>query len=143
MLVKRRTGANAEDVVVDEVVVLTRRLVDAIHVGRSNQMRFADWQRVGTPVYLPCASVDDLHGRIASPTRFEEREVAATVDVEIVERVAHAVDVTHLSRQVEDDVVTTDQRIHRRLIAEVGVADPNTLLDAGDVERVATVVRNQ
>src|SRR5262249_36544836 len=36
----QRTGADAEDVVVDEVVILARRLVDAIDIGRSHEMLF-------------------------------------------------------------------------------------------------------
>src|SRR6185369_17745841 len=48
----QRAGAHAEDVVVDEMVVLAGRLVDAIDIGRSNQVRLTDRQRIGTAVDL-------------------------------------------------------------------------------------------
>ena len=41
----KRAGASAEDVVVDQVILLAGRLVDAVHVGWTNEVRFADRQR--------------------------------------------------------------------------------------------------
>ena len=57
----QRAGADAEDVVVDQVVVLAGRLVDAVDVGRPHEVRFVDRQRIGPAVDLARAGEDDLH----------------------------------------------------------------------------------
>jgi hypothetical protein len=62
----QRAGADAEHVVVDEVVVLAGRLVDAVDVGRADQVRFGDGQAVGTAVDLPRAREDDLDAGIVA-----------------------------------------------------------------------------
>ncbi len=144
MLVSRSAhAAHAEDVVVDEVVVLAGRLVDAVDVGRPHQMTLGDRQRVGLAVDLPGAGVDDLGARIVMTAGLEQRQLAAAVDLEIGVRVTHAVDVTDLAGQVEDHVAPLHQVVHRAGLAHVGDVDVNPILDAGDVVQVAAVVGDQ
>mgnify|MGYP003693856247 CR=1 FL=1 len=59
-----RAGADVEDVVVEQMVVLARRLVDAVDVGGPDQMVFVDGQPVGPAVDLPRAGVDDPDRRV-------------------------------------------------------------------------------
>ena len=56
----QRARANAEDIVVDEMVLLAGRLVDAVHVGRTHQVRLVDRQRVGPAVDLARSGEDDF-----------------------------------------------------------------------------------
>ena len=74
---------------------------------------------------------------------FEQRQLAAAVDLEIGVRVAHAVDVADLSGEVEDDLAVLHQVVHRARLPHVGDVDAHAVLDAGDVEQVAAVVGNQ
>ena len=139
----QRAGAHAEHVVVDEVVVLAGRLVDAVDVGRPHELALADRQRVGPAVDLARAGEDDLHVRVVVAARLENRQLAAAVDLEIRVRIAHAVDVAHLAREVEDDVAIAHEIVHRRLLADVGDVDVHAIGDAVDVEEVAAVVGDQ
>ena len=54
----QRAGAHAEDVVVDQMVVLAGGLVDAVDVGRPHQVPLGDRQVVRLAVDLPRAGVD-------------------------------------------------------------------------------------
>src|SRR5437870_2239486 len=53
----QRTGTDAKDVVVDEVVILACGLVDAVHVGRSHEMILGLGLSIGTRVYLTRARI--------------------------------------------------------------------------------------
>ena len=136
----QRAGADAEHVVVEQVVGLAGRLVDAVDVGRPDQVRLVDRQAVGPAVDLARAGVDDADPRVVLAAGLEHRELRAAVDVEVGIRIAHAVDVADLPGEVEDDLAVLDQRVHRRLIAHVGDVDAHAVLDAVEVEAVAAVV---
>src|SRR5581483_6557027 len=75
--------------------------------------------------------------------RFENRELAAAVDVEIRVRIADAVDVAHLAGEVEDDGAILHEVVHRALLPDVGDVDLDAVRDAVDVEQVAAVRGNQ
>ena len=75
--------------------------------------------------------------------RLEHGQLAAAVDLEIRVRIAHAVDVAHLSREAEDDVAIAHEVIHRRLLADVGDVDRHRVGDAVDVEQVPAVIGDQ
>ena len=139
----QRAGADLEHVVVDEMVVLARRLVDAVDVGRLHQVLLVDRQRVGTAVDLARAGEDDLGAGIVVAARLENRQLAAAVDLEVGVRIAHAVDVTDLAGEVEDDLPVAHQIVHRALLPDVGDVDAHAVGDAVDVEQVAAVVGDQ
>ena len=75
--------------------------------------------------------------------RLEHRQLTAAIDLEIGVRIAHAVDVTDLASEIEDDVPPGDEIVHRRLLADVGDVDAHPISDAIDVEQVAAVIRNE
>ena len=137
------TGAHAEDVVVDEMVVLAGRLVDPVDVGRPHELRFGDRQRIGPPVHLARAGEHDFHLRIVVAARLEHGQLAAAVDLEIRVRIAHAVDVAHLSGEAEDHVAPLHEIVHRGLLPDVGDVHAHALGDAVDVEQVAAVVGDE
>ncbi len=56
----QRAGADAEHVVVDDVVVLAGGLVDAVDVGRPDEVRLVDRQPIGPAVDLARAGEHDL-----------------------------------------------------------------------------------
>ena len=139
----QRAGADAEHVVVDEMIVLACGLVDAVDVGRPYQVLLGDRQRIGPAVHLARAGKHHLHLRIVIAARFEHGELAPAIDFQIGVRIAKTVDMTDLARKVEDHVATADQMIHGRLLADVGDVHAHAIGDAVDVEQVAAVVGDQ
>ena len=79
----QRAGADAEHVVVEQMVVLARGLVDAVDVGRPHEMRLGHGQAVGLAVHLPRAREHDLHRRVVVAARLEDRQLRPAVDLEI------------------------------------------------------------
>src|SRR5688572_7500838 len=69
----QRAGADAEHVVVDQVIVLAGRLVDAVDVGRPDQVRLRYRQRVGPAVDLAGPGEDDLDPGVVATARLEDR----------------------------------------------------------------------
>ena len=136
----QRTRADAEDVVVDEVVLLAGRLVDAVDVGRSHQLRFVDRQAIGLAVDLRVPRVHDFRPRIVLPAGFEQRQLRAAVDLEIRVGIPHAVDVADLARQVEDDLAVAHEVVHRRALADVGDVHAQARFIFVEVEQIAAVV---
>ena len=77
------------------------------------------------------------------PARLEDRELAAAVDLEIGVGVAHAVDVTDLPREIEDDLLVAHQILHRAGVAHVGDVHSHGVAYRCNIEQVAPVVGNQ
>ena len=48
-----------------------------------------------------------------------------------------------LTRQIEDDILSAHQVVHRALLTDVGDVDADTVFDPGDVEQVAAVLGDQ
>ena len=126
----QRAGADAEDVVVDQMVVLAGGLVDAVHVGGPDQMRLGHRQRVRTAVDLSRPGEDDLHAGVVAAAGLEQRQLAAAVDLQIRVRILHAVDVAHLTGEVEDHILAAHEIVHRALLPDVGDVHRHAVLDA-------------
>jgi hypothetical protein len=94
-------------------------------------------------VDLPRAGEHDLGRRVVIAACLEQRQLGAAVDVEVVVRVAHAVDVADLAGEVEDHLAIAYQVVHRRVLPDVGDVDADLRLDAVDVEEVPAVVVDQ
>ncbi len=106
-------------------------------------MGLVDRQGGGSPVDLSRAGEHDLHSGVVVAARFEDRELAPAVDLEIRVRIAHAVDVAHLAGEVEDHRPVAHQVVHRRVLTDVRDVDVHAIGDAVDVEHVAAVVGDQ
>ena len=72
----QRAGAHAEDVVVEQMVVLARGLVDAVDVDRPHQVVLVDRQAIRLAVDLARAGEDHLDRRIELAAGLEHRELA-------------------------------------------------------------------
>ena len=118
----QRARAHAEDVVVEQMVVLAGRLVDAVHVD-GHEVRLVDGQVLRPAVDLARAGEDDLHRRVVMAAGLEDRELAAAVDLEIRVRIAHGVDVARLAGEVEEIVLIADEVVQAVLVAHVGDVD--------------------
>jgi hypothetical protein len=104
---------------------------------------FGHREEIGLAVHLPGAGEDDADARVVPAAGFENRQLAPAVDLEIRVRIPHAVDMAHLSRQVEDDLAVPHQMIHGALLADVGDVDAHPVGDAVDVEEVGPGVGDE
>ena len=138
----QHTGADPEDVPVEQVVHLAGVLVHPVHVHRPDRVRLIDRQILGPPVNLPGPGVDDLHARVELAARLEKVELAATVDLQVRPRVSHAVDVADLAREVKDQFLALHQVVETVRVPDIGDVDAEPLLVAADVVKVAAVVRD-
>src|SRR5580700_341720 len=127
------------DVIVQTVIKLARQLVDAVDVDGTQRMPFIDGQPFGPAVDLARAGKHNPRGRVEFPTRLENRELGAAIDLEVGERVLHRIEMARLSRQVEQKVLPGHVRAKTVGIANVGNIDADPTLQAVDIEAVATV----
>src|SRR6185437_15361209 len=138
----QRAGADAEHVIVEQVIVLAGGLVDAVDVDRPHEVRLVDGQAIRLAVHLARAREDHLHAGILVTTGFEHRQLCAAVDLEIGERIEHAVDVAHLAGEVENDLAIADQDLHGRSVSYVRNVHAHPVGDAMEVEQIAAVLGN-
>ena len=68
-------GANAIDVVVEDVIPLARHLIDAVDVDWSQQVLFVDGQVIRLAVDLPRAREDDFDVLVVMTARFEDGQL--------------------------------------------------------------------
>ena len=93
-------GADAVNAGVQAVVVFRRQFVDAVDVGRLEEMIFVDGQINRFTVNLAGACVNyDGDGREVA-ARFRQGELCAKIDFHIHERLRHAVEVRNMPREV-------------------------------------------
>ena len=74
---------------------------------------------------------------------FQDRELAARVDLQIGEGVGHGVHVADLAGQVEDHILALNQGAHGIGVAHVGNVDLQAIFVAGDVEAIAAIVGDE
>ena len=74
---------------------------------------------------------------------FEYRDLGATVDFEIGIRIDHRIHVAGLAGEVEEELVILHEVAHAVLVAHIGDIDLHTVLDPGDVEKVAAILRDE
>src|SRR3989304_4943419 len=91
----------------------------------------------GPAVNLPRAGVEDSNRVIALATGFQNRELAAAVDLQIGLRILHAIDVASLTRQVEEKILVLQEVLHPVHVANVGDIDPELGLQALDVVAIS------
>ena len=110
------------DLPVQEVELLGRVLRDAVDVDRCDGMVLVDGQVLRLAEELPRRREHDRDIRVVVAQPFEQRDLAARVDVEVEERVGHRVEVTDLTREVEDELGLRGCGASLR-VAEVGADD--------------------
>ena len=77
------------------------------------------------------------------PAGLQDGELRPAVDLQVGVRILHRVHVAGLPGQVEEIVLALHQVVHAVRVAHIGDVDPHPVLDAGDVEQVAAVFRDQ
>ena len=102
-------------------------------------MFLVDGKVLGLAVELAGAGVDDHGGGVDLAADFEQGEVGSRIEVEVLQRVAHTIDVADLTGEVEDKVLADDDRAHPNGVADVRHRDIRRLRDSGQVEAVAAV----
>jgi hypothetical protein len=78
-----------------------------------------------------------------SAAGLQDGKLAPAIDIQIGLGIGHRVDVTQSAGQVEHDLLTFHEMVHRELITDVGHVHGYTILEAGNIEKVATIVGDQ
>ena len=103
---------DAMQLVVHLVIELAHDLVDAVEALGAQRMAFGHFFRAHDfAVLQPRARKDDLAPRVVNPAGFQKQQMPLAVDVQVEERVSLRVDVTHLCREVEDNILFSHQKI--------------------------------
>ena len=132
----------AVDLPVEEVVPLARELVDPVDVDRRDRVRLAHGQLGRAAVHLPGPGEDDAEVRVLPPARLEHRELGCAVVLEILQRVAHRVEVTRLADEVEEQLGLPHEGREPVGVAHVEELDPD-VLEALEVREIAAVRRHE
>ncbi|OQA20566.1 MAG: hypothetical protein BWY63_01498 [Chloroflexi bacterium ADurb.Bin360] len=136
-------GAQAVDAVIDHVIPFAGNLIHPVDICRRERMFLIHRQVLGLAVNLPGAGEDNLHPGVELPAGFQDRDLAAAVDFQIRERIDHAIQMTHLSGEIEQIILILDQVIHAMGVTHIGDVHPHAVLNFCDVEEIAAVIRDQ
>src|SRR5688572_4653980 len=139
---KHRT-ADAVHLAVQEVIAFACELVDPVHVDGPKWMALVDGEIYGATVNLSRARKYDADLRIVKPACLEERELRAGIDVEIGLGISHRVHVARLPREIEQDILPTDDRRQARTVAYVGHVHADLASHAFEIAQVTTVFGNE
>lgn len=71
--------------------------------------------------------------------RLDEIKGRDAVTIQVEFRIAHAIAVTHLASQVEDNILVLHEDVQRMGVAHVGNVDGNTVADGGDIVKAAAM----
>src|SRR5258708_4854584 len=82
-------SSNPVNIMIEDMVVLARNLVDTIHINGTHRMLFVRREIVGFSVDLACAGEDHDDTRSDRATSFQESELSTAVDLEVGERIGH------------------------------------------------------
>ncbi len=96
-------------------------------------MKFIHRQVLRDPVHLTSAGIDDFEIAIGIAATFEQRQLTPAIDIEIIERISHAVDVADLTCQVEEDVFVRHQIAKAIRIPHVREVDRHSMAHWSDV----------
>ena len=133
----------AIDAVIHQVIPLSGDFVDAVNISRCERMQFIHGQILRPAINLPGAGEDDFPIGVELPAGFQDCELAAAINLQIGEGILHAVQMAHLSGEVEQEILALDQVLHAVGIPHVGDVDADAVADLRDVEKVAAIFRDQ
>src|SRR5262249_43758520 len=106
----------------------------------ADQVGLADGEGIRPPIDLSRAGEHHLHAWIVPAAGLEHGELTAAVDFQIRVRIPHAVDMAHLTREVENHRSIADEIVHRGPLRDIRDVDLYAAGRAVDVEQVSAVV---
>src|SRR2546426_3460859 len=133
-------GTHSVYAMIKQVVVFGGQLVNAVNVDGSATVLLVKRQVKRFAVNLPGAGVDDLYVRIEIAAGFEQGELRLTVQLQIVLRKQHRIQVAHVRCQVENIVHAADQMVDNRWIAHIGDVQRDLIPDVFDIKKIASLV---
>ena len=106
-------------------------------------MKFADRETLRTSINLSGAGENNLYVWIVVTAGLQQSQLRRTIQFQIVTRVEQRVQVTDLSRKVENDVDTTNDVIGDVVIPNVAANDFDTIGNAVEVKRIPSLLRQK
>ena len=122
------------------MVPLTGHLIDAIDIGGVEEVAFINGEVVGLAVDLAGRGVDQPNSAVMLPTGLKNRELGATVDLQVGIGIAHGVEMARLTSQVEEVVLPLNQVVHRVLITDIGDVEADPAVDPIKIMEIAAVL---
>ena len=123
--------------------MLGGQLVNAVNVDRRATVLLVKRQVQRFAVYLPRTGVDDLYVRIEIAARFQQGKLRLTVQLKIMLRKQHRIQMAHVRRQVENIVHAADQMVDNRRVAHIRDMQRDPILDVLDIKKIAALVGHQ
>lgn len=106
-------------------------------------MKFAHRQTLRTSINLSRAGENNLYVWIVVPAGLQQGQLRSTIQFQIVARVEQRVQVTDLSREVENDVNTTNYVVGNVIIPNVAANEFDPIGNAVEVERITSLLRHK
>src|SRR5207237_2082182 len=94
-------------------------------------------------IYFACTCKDDIYISIEITARFHQCELRLTVQLEIMLRKQHRIQMAHVRGQVENIVHAADQMVDNRRVAHVGDMQRDPILDVLDIKKIAALIGHQ
>jgi hypothetical protein len=82
----------------------------------------------------PCKYNPDF--RVFMSAHFEKFELANGIDFQILQWILHTSQMTHLTCEIEQDLVTADKGTHPHYIPYIHLLKPNLIPDPIDIESI-------
>ena len=128
--------------IVEQVHAFGRCLVEGIRSERPHGMVFVHRYALDPAELHTRSRVQNEGFRVIPVNALQHVQMPGVVDVGVEERVFHAVVMTNLARQVEDDVLPLHQYFHRLAIANIGDVDLDVIDVTLEIEPVRAVRLN-
>src|SRR6266480_4691048 len=94
---------------INEMVIFSGQFVRTIYVHRDTRMFFINRKILRHTVNLSGTCEDNLDRSIFLPARVEQAKLRTAIHFEIGLRVAHRIEMRSLARQIEKDVLITNE----------------------------------
>src|SRR6185503_2814172 len=108
-----------------------------------NRMLLIHRQIFRPAINLAGTRKDNLHTAIVLAAGFKNRQLRASVDVQVRLGIQHRIEMTGLASQIENIILVLDKILDGVRIAYVGDIDADPIPDVVDVKKISSILRNQ
>jgi hypothetical protein len=115
----------------------TGHLADAIDVDRFQDMCFLEGKFFRPSICLTRSGINNAGFTIFTTAGFENGKRSNGIQMQILKRLLHGLDMTDMAGEVEDELFPLHQLPHQIEVATIAFDNFNILLDRSDIEIVA------
>jgi len=130
-------GVNPMRLAVHHVESFTRHLADAIDVDRLQDMGFFERKAFRPSIGLTRSGINHSGIAIFMPAGFQNCERGNRVQMQVLERLLHRLDVADMTGEVEDELFPANQPPYQIKVATISFDHFDIVLDRLDIKVVA------